>query len=210
MIALPIRRFVTWPWEMPPDPPGPRPDPTLTSQLASLQRAFEAHTAAIAAETAQVRTDLIAEQVMRADHAHALAQAQTALTNQASQIATLHAEIDARKVVEQQLRGELREAYTRITALEQQLSEERTARTKQAEQNGYLQSQLDQADKRLVQQRQLIDEQGQTLARLQTQSEMDTQKIASLRMALDLSERDLRTAISERDAALAQLREATP
>lgn len=204
--ASPIRASWIWPWTRPESsgnpPPNPS-EPSLSQRLDSLQSAFTAHTEAIEAETRQLRLDLATARATAADHAHDLDQAHTAIGNQATLIRALQGEVDRQKTVEQQVRGELREAYSRITALEQQLSEERTARTKQAEQNGYLQSQLDQADKRLGQQRQLIEDQGKQLAVLQDQRQISTGRIAGLQMALDI-------AVAERDQALAKLAALTP
>jgi chromosome segregation ATPase len=203
--ASPIRASWIWPWTRPEssgNPPNPS-DPSLSQRLDSLQAAFTAHTEAIEAETHQLRIDLATARAIASDHAHDLDQAHRAIGNQSQLIVSLQGENDRQKTVEQQVRGELREAYSRITALEQQLSEERTARTKQAEQNGYLQSQLDQADKRLGQQRQLIEDQGKQLAVLQDQRLISTGQIAGLQMALDI-------AVAERDQALATLTALTP
>ena len=73
----------------------------------------------------------------------------------------------ARAEESQVVRGDQREAYSRITALEQMLSEERIARTQQAEELGTVKAQLVMADGRLQKQRQDLTTQGQQIAILE-------------------------------------------
>lgn len=89
------------------------------------------------------------------------------LYHQGNELERAHQLIKALQTVEAQLRGDLREAYTRITALEQQLSEERSARTKQAEELGTVKAQLSMADERLQKQRNDLTAQGNQIAILE-------------------------------------------
>lgn len=107
--------------------------------------------------------------------------------------------IKALQTNESALRGDLREAYSRITALEGMLSEERSARTTQAELYGDVKRQLADADSRLQKQRVDLTAQGEKIAVLenenvvkigviqvwQTRAEMAEAEVAKLRMQFD-------------------------
>ena len=89
------------------------------------------------------------------------------IERQNAEIEKAHLLIRSLQTVEAQLRGDQREAYSRITALEQMLSEERIARTQQAEELGTVKAQLAMADGRLQKQRQDLTTQGQQIAILE-------------------------------------------
>ena len=89
------------------------------------------------------------------------------LNGQSKEIERSHELIKALQTVESQLRGDLREAYSRITALESMLTEERTARTLQAEELGDMKRQLRDADSRLQKQRTDLTDQGKQIAVLE-------------------------------------------
>lgn len=89
------------------------------------------------------------------------------INGQAAEIAASRDQIRLLQTVEAQLRGDLREAYTRITALESMLTEERTARTLQAEELGDMKRQLRDADSRLQKQRTDLTDQGKQIAVLE-------------------------------------------
>ena len=139
--------LIRWPWE-PALPittpttvaigaPDPRPD-----DLADIRTAITNLTTVTAAQN-----ERIYHQGLELEEAHQL--------------------IKSLQTVEAQLRGDLREAYTRISALELQLSEERTARTRQAEELGTVKAQLNMADERLQKQRTDLTAQGKQIAILE-------------------------------------------
>lgn len=184
-----------------PSPQTPSPPP---SPIGDLHARIEALRSEFTEATTDLRVELAGERAAReAEHEIAqrdMATANQALADQQHLIANLQAEIDGRKTVEQQLRGELRESNTRIQALETQLIEERSARTAQAAEVGYLRANLDASDQRLAKQRTLIDEQGKKIAVLEDQNTQATGKLAGLQLALDITKRDLETVTAERDA----------
>lgn len=104
----------------------------------------------------------------------AVGQLTTVTAAQNERIAGQSAELEkAHKLIKEQettsalLRGDLREAYTRITGLEAQLVEERGARTLQATEMGDLRAQLRIADERLKHQRDELTEQAKKIAVLE-------------------------------------------
>lgn len=170
-----------------PEPPAPNPLAELHARVEALRDEFVRETTELRVELAGERGAREAEQAIAQRD---MATANQAIADQRHLITDLQAEIDGRKTVEQQLRGELRESNTRIQALETQLSEERTARTLQAGEVGYLRANLDAADQRFAQQRTLIDQQGKQIAVLEEQNTQTTGKAASLALAVaDLQKR---------------------
>ena len=128
-------------------------------------------------ETVQVVPDPPRPEIVHADLVE-LRQAVTGLTTvtaaqneringQSKEIERSHELIKSLQTVEAQLRGDIRQAHTQITALEQQLIEERTARTTQAELYGDMKRQLADADARLQRQRVELTAQGEKIAVLE-------------------------------------------
>ena len=140
--------LIRWPWEpaLPITTPTTvaigAPDPRAPDELNDIRKAITDLTTVTAAQNEK-------------------------LYHQANEIEKAHQLIKALQTVEAQLRGDLREAYTRITALESQLSEERIARTRQAEELGTVKAQLSMADERLQKQRTDLTAQGKQIAILE-------------------------------------------
>lgn len=136
---------LNWPWQSRDvaiiEPQNPQPD-TQHSDMVEIRRAVNELTTVTAAQNERI-------------------------SGMNKEIERSHELIKALQTVEAQLRGELREAYTRITVLESSLSEERSARTSQAEQLGDVKRQLLMADGRLKKQRDDLTLQGQQIAVLE-------------------------------------------
>ena len=113
------------------------------------------------------------------------------INGQAKEIERSHELIKALQTVEQQLRGDLREAYSRITALESMLSEERSARTAQAELYGDVKRQLHEADARLKRQRDDLTTQGEKIAVLENENIVKIGVIQVWQARAELAESEL-------------------
>jgi len=167
--------------------------------------AFELQMAAMEAiierQHKELRAEIDAERVKHAaDAATARGELDRVRTEQYTQIKKLQFEVDSRILLERQLRHELNDAWNRINAQDVQLAEERDSRARQLATVGYLQAQVDAADKRLGVQREIADTQGKKIAVLEEQNAVAVGTTAGLRIAVNMLTR-------ERDAALARVAE---
>ena len=141
--------LIRWPWETTPKALEsitkeviPAPDPRDHQELNDIRKSITDLTTVTAAQNEK-------------------------LYHQGNELERAHQLIKSLQTVEAQLRGDLRESFSRIAALELQLSEERSARTRQAEEHGTVKAQLAMADGRLQKQRLDLTAQGQQIAILE-------------------------------------------
>lgn len=143
---------------------------------------------------AQLRAEI---QALRADIAVIQSTHQTEI--QALRVALEKSDriIEALKATEAKYLGEIRELYTRIASLEQQLLDARHEREADLVERATLQAQYGMADERLKNQRRLLDEQTTQLAVLKSETEQYKGMYAGTAMAKQAVELDLQQARAE-------------